>query len=60
MWKIVENSYEHSFKSKKLFNHRKVDNKTITTKIRFESISFLEWIHGDICGPIHPSYGSFK
>jgi len=37
----------------------KVDNKIITRKIRNESISFLERIHGDICGPIHPPCGLF-
>jgi len=31
----------------------KVDNKT-TSKIKNESISILEQIHGDIYGPIHP------
>ena len=29
-------------------------------KIRNDSISFLERIQGDICGPIHPSCGSFR
>ena len=29
-------------------------------KIRNESISFLERIQGDICGPIHPPSGSFR
>jgi len=35
------------------YTFTKVDNKTITRKIRNESISFLERIQGDICGPIH-------
>jgi len=34
-------------------SQRKVDIKTITRKIKNDSISFLERIHGDICGPIH-------
>ena len=29
-------------------------------KNRNESISFLERIQGDICGPIHPPCGSFR
>jgi len=38
---------------------KKVDNKTITRKIRNESISCLERIQDDICGP-NPSCGSFR
>ena len=41
------------------YTFTKVDNKTTTRKIRNESISFSEWIQGDICGPIHPPCGSF-
>ena len=29
-------------------------------KVGFESPSFLERIHGDVCGPIHPACGPFK
>ena len=29
-------------------------------KVNIESPQFLERIHGDICGPIHPSSGSFR
>ena len=29
-------------------------------KIEIESPAFLERIHGDICGPIHPPSGSFR
>ena len=36
------------------YTFTEVDNKTITRKIRNESISFSERIQGDICGPIHP------
>jgi len=40
-------------------SQRKVDNKTITRKNRNESILFSKRMQGDICGPIHPPYGSF-
>ena len=30
------------------------------TKVGIESLAFLERIHGDICGPIHPPSGSFR
>ena len=30
------------------------------TKVGMESPIFLEWIHGDICGPIHPALGPFR
>ena len=29
-------------------------------KVKIESPAFLEHIHGDICGPIHPPNGSFR
>ena len=29
------------------------------TKVIFESLVFLEIIHGDLCGSIHPPYGPF-
>ena len=30
------------------------------TKVKIESIAFLERIHGDICGPIHQPSGPFR
>jgi len=67
----LKNLYGHPLKSKKKLlqtnkfscttcSQRKVDNKTITRKIRNESISFSKRIQGDIYGPIHPSCGSFR
>ena len=34
--------------------------KPYTNKIMYESPVFLERIHGDICGPIHPPCGPFR
>lgn len=39
---------------------REVDNSVITKKTWNESINFLEHIHCDICGSIHPSCGPFR
>jgi len=41
------------------YTFTEVENKTITRKIRIESISFSKWIHGDISGPIHLPCGTF-
>ncbi len=30
------------------------------TKVRIESLTFLECIHGDICGPIYLPSGQFR
>ena len=30
------------------------------TKVKFKSSIFLEIVHGDICGPIHPPCGPFR
>jgi len=70
MQKIVENSCGHSLKSQKLLqsndfsctacSHGKLIIRPSLEKIRNESISFLERIQGDICGPIHLSCGSFR
>ena len=66
----MKNSCGHSLKSQKLLHsndfscnahsQRKIDNKSITKKIRNESNSCLEQIEGDICGPVHPSCESFR
>ena len=58
----LKNSCGHPLKSQQTSSDQwvfsyytfiEVDNKTITRKIRNESISFSERIQGDICGPIH-------
>lgn len=36
------------------------DNSPSPTTNENESFNLLERIHGDICGPIDPSYGPFK
>jgi len=63
----LKNSCGHSLKSQETFSDQwvlmyytftKVDDKTITRKIRNESISFSEQIHGDICGLTHLPCGS--
>lgn len=62
MWTLIEepgDSLVLQFLMCCLFQ-REVDNQTITKKIVNESISFLEWIWGDFCGPVHPPCGPFR
>jgi hypothetical protein len=70
MRKIIENSCGHQLKSREILQSNKFSctscsqGKLITrpspTKIGNESLNFLERIHGDICGPIHPPCGPFR
>ena len=70
MQKKVENSCGHPLKSQKLLQSNdfsctacyqgKLIIRPLPEKIRNESISFLERIQCDICGPIHPPCGSFR
>ena len=70
MRKIIENSCGHSLKNQKILQPKEItcvacsQGKLITRpspmKVGTESLSFLERIHGDICGPIHPSSGPFR
>jgi transposase InsO family protein len=70
MRRIVENSHGHSLKNLKILlpsdnpcaacSQGKLITRPSTTKVNFESPSFLERIQGDICGPIHPSCGPFR
>ena len=42
------------------FNQGKLIVRRSPKKVDIESSAFLERIHGDICGPIHPPSGSFR
>ena len=70
MRRIIENSNGHPLKNLKILTNDEFScaaccqGKLITRpspmKVNIESPQFLERIHGDICGPIHPSSGSFR
>ena len=70
MRRIIENSFGHSLKNKKILqtnefscaacSQGKLIIRPSPAKIGIESPIFLERIHGDICGPIQPSSGPFK
>jgi len=70
MRKIIENLCGYELKSQKILQSNKFSciscsqGKLIIrpspTKNGSESLNFLERIHGDICGPIHPSCGPFR
>lgn len=68
--KIIENSCSHELMSREIIQSNKFSWSSCSqgkliirsspTKTGNESISFLECIHGDICGPIHPSCVPFR
>ena len=70
MRRIIENSNGHSLKDlKKILNGEfsctacyqgKLIVRPSPTKVEIKFRAFLEHIHGDICGPIHPPSGSFR
>ena len=67
---IIENSHRHPLKNQKILQSNELSCMACSqgkllirpspTKVRVESPTFLERIHGDICGPINPPNGPFK
>ena len=70
MRRIIENSQGHELKNQKILlsheypcvvcSHGKLIVGPSHIKVKFESPIFLERVHGDICGPIHPPSGPFR
>jgi hypothetical protein len=70
MCRIIENSHGHPLKNQKILlpsdypcaacSQGKLIIKPSPSKVIVESPSFLQRIHGDICGPIHPPCGPFR
>jgi hypothetical protein len=70
MRRIIENSHGHPLKNQKILlpsdypcaacSQGKLIIKPSPSKVIVESPSFLQRIHGDICGPIHPPSGPFR
>ena len=70
MRRIIENSQGHELKNQTiLLSHEypcvacsqgKLIVRSSYTKVKFESPIFLERVHGNICGPIHPPCGPFR
>ena len=70
MHRIIEHSHGHPLKNQKILSPNEYSCTTCSqgkliaipsfTKVIYESLVFLERIHGDICGPIHPPYGPFR
>ena len=70
MRRIIENSKRHPLKNLKILTcdefscaacyQGKLITRPSPMKVNIESPQFLECIHEDICGPIHPSSGLFR
>ena len=70
MRRIIEHSLGHPLKNQKILfpneypcvacSQGKLLIRPSFSKVTFESPVFLERIHEDICGPIHPPYGPFR
>ena len=70
MWRIIEHSLEHPLKNQNIILPNEYScaacsqGKLIVipsfNKVTFESLVFLERIHEDMCGPIHPPCGPFR
>ena len=68
--RIIEHSNRHPLKNQKILlpnelsceacSQGKLIVRPSINKIMSKSPVFLERIHGDICGPIHPSCGPFR
>ena len=66
---IIKHSHGHSLKNQKIlspnkyscvaYSQGKLIVRPFFTKVIYESPVFLERIHGNICGPIHPPCGPF-
>ena len=67
---IIENSNGHPLKDLKVLldgefsctacYQVKLIVRPSPMKVEIESLEFLQRIHGDICGPIHPPNESFR
>ena len=70
MRRIIEHSHEHPLKNQKILlpneypcvscSQGKLIVRPSFSKVTFESLIFLERIHGDICRPTHPLCGPFR
>ena len=70
MQRIIEHSLGHPLKNQKIIlpneypcaacSQGKLIVRPFFSKVTFESSVFLEKIHEDICGPIHPPCGPFS
>ena len=70
MWRIIEQSHGHPLKNKNILfpneypcaacSQGKLIVKLSFSKVTFESLVFLEGIHRDIYGHIHPPCGPFR
>ncbi|CAL2237733.1 unnamed protein product [Prunus armeniaca] len=70
MRRIIENSHGHPLKNQRILlssdcpcqtcSQGKLVIKPSPLKIASESLTFLQRIQGDICGPIHPPCGPFR
>ena len=70
MHRIINDSFGHPLKNQKILmpndyncvacSQGKLIIRPSFTKVEYQSPAFLERIHGDICGPIHPPSGPFR
>ena len=66
MRRIIEHSHGHQLKNQKIILPNEYScvacsqGKLMSDHLLSESPVFLERIHGNICGPIHPPCGPFR